>query len=163
MVHKSCLNLKVFMFSAILFLMHGCVSMNQYGSIIPARSKGDVVAIEEIIKEWQNFNIYYADVNPAYPSAILIDPKWDERHLTNARWIAVKEKDELTELVKWIDLNINFPPDLSAVLGPDKQVFGYMYTGWTHVLIKVVDDKTLWVDDSPLPVIELDDNFLPGE
>ena len=57
MAHKSCLNLKVFMFSAILFLMHGCVSMNQYGSIIPVRSTGDVLTIEEIINEKQNQNL----------------------------------------------------------------------------------------------------------
>lgn len=163
MEYKNYQNSILLLFSVFLIFMHGCMSPKEYGGIRPVSSPENTVTIAEIIKGWQNYSIYYADVNPAYPSAILIDPKGDELRLTNDRWVPVKKQDELIELIKWIDMDIDSPPDLLAVLGPDEQVFGYLYTGWHHVLIKLVDSTTLWVDDSPLPINELDDNSMPGD
>lgn len=132
------------------FIM-GCSWLKSYGKLRIQSGPGKKVAIEELIEQWQSYDVYYAGLSLENPSAIMFDPKGDGQKLVSDKWIAVKNRQELSTLVNWIDANIPFSPVLWRVLGPDSQFYGYMYSAWNHVLIKVVDESTLWVDDLPLP------------
>jgi hypothetical protein len=68
----------------------------------------------------------------------------------------VENKEDFLEVVWGIRVGqVTFWPIVWRILGPDDQFYGYMYTAWDHVLIKEVDNKTLWVDDIPMPRFEL--------
>lgn len=134
--------------------MIGCYGLNNYGKLkMPSGLRGKIT-IADLVENWQGYDVYYAGLSVENPSAIMFDPGRDDRRLVNDKWIAVKNKAELVSIVRWINANINFPPDLMSILGPDKQFYGYIYSAWSHVLIIAIDKKTLWVDDLPLPPID---------
>jgi hypothetical protein len=130
----------------------GCAGLHAYGSLRLLAGGKEGVTMERLVDRWQDYDIYYSGIAVHKPSAILFDPKGDEKTLqVHPWWVRVEKKDMLLEILKWMDFYRRFPPRLRAVLGPDNAFFGYMYTPWDHALIKVVDDKTLWVNELSMP------------
>jgi len=39
----------------------------------------------------------------------------------------------------------------TSVYGPDGHLYGYMFTSWDHAVMRMVDEKTLFVNDIPMP------------
>jgi hypothetical protein len=81
----------------------------------------------------------------------MFDPKKDSKTLLSDKWIKVEDQETVSDLISWIQHTTEFYPRLQRILGPDDQFYGYFYSGWDHVLIKVVDERTLWVYDLPIP------------
>ena len=141
----------------LMGLVVGCASGNRYGKLRPAWSPETRVTIEQLYENRLQYDISYAGISIENPSAIIFDPKGDERKLSSDKWIRVKTQEELVDLIDWVQVNEVSYPVLWKILGPYNQLYGYMYSGWNHVLIKAVDDRTLWVDDLPLPPIDYGD------
>jgi len=116
------------------------------------------VTYEMLLENWQDYDVYFAGPWKGRPSAIMFDPRGDDRKLEHHKWWEpIKDEETLAEVAWGIYVGqVSFFPEVWRILGPDNQFYGYMYTAWHHVLIKVVDDRTLWVDDIPLP------RLLPG-
>lgn len=143
-----------FFFVVSMCFMIGCYGLHSYGQVkMPSGLRGKI-SIGDLVENWQDYDVYYAGLSVKNPSAIMFDPVRDDRRLVNDKWIAVRNKLELVSLVRWINADINFPPDLMSILGPDNKFYGYIYSAWSHVLIIAIDKKTLWVDDLPLPPID---------
>ena len=141
--------------SAVLaFFLYGCLSLGSYGRLRLQSINGDMVTIQTLKDKWQEYTIYYAGPGVQNPSAIMLDPKDDNRNIVNNGWVKVEEQETLSELIIWIRANAKFEPKLWKILAPDNQLYGFMYTSWGHAHIKVIDDKTLWVDDLPVPPID---------
>ena len=124
-----------------------------YGKLSVQPSGKERMSIEILKERWQDYDVYFAGPNMNRPTAIMFDPKDDDKKLVPHKWWVRIEKEEDLKEVLW-ELRmaqVNFFPLVRSILGPDKDLYGYMYTAWNHVLIKVVDDSTLWVDDIPLP------------
>ena len=130
----------------IVFLTAGCTG---YGKLRPLAHQGRGMTIEALEKDWQGHTVYWAGLNVNEPSGLMFDPKGDERALTGDHWMKVKDKKALSDMIDWLQTNHDFYPFLLRILGPDNQLYGYMYTGWRQVVIKPVDDRTLWVGDMP--------------
>ena len=81
----------------------------------------------------------------------MFDPKGDDRKLISDKWIPIKDQVELSMLVRYMRSNYHFHPVLWRVLDPDNDFYGYIYSARQDVVMKVVDDQTMWVDDLPLP------------
>ena len=160
MAHRRHYNIPYFLVLVFNCFIDGCLSLNEYGTIRDASRAKDMPTIKELTEKWQDYHLFYAWAPLENPSAVLFDPKMDDRRLVHEKWVAVKDQAELISLIGWIDLNVDFFPGLSAILGPDDEFYGYVYSAWTHVLIKVVDEKTLWIDDLPLPPVQYDDHFM---
>jgi len=137
--------------SVLLFLVSGCSWYKSYGKVRLQSGPGHRVTIQELRENWRDYTIYYAGMSVQHPSAIMFDPKKDSRTLASDKWIKVEDQETLSELISWIQLTTEFYPRLQRILGPDDQFYGYFYSGWDHVLIKVVDERTLWVYDLPMP------------
>ncbi len=139
-----------FLCVALLCLMTGCVGLKDYGRLDAATSK---ISVNELIENWQNYDIYYAGLSVDNPSGVIFDTKIEGRRITSDKWIPVTEKSVVITLVKWLRADINYPPVLWRIMGPgpEGKFFGYLYSYWDNLVIKAIDDKTLWVDDLPLP------------
>jgi hypothetical protein len=136
----------------LIFLISGCSSLKSYGKLGLQYGHGKKVTIQELKENWQDYIVYYAGLSIENPSAIMFDPKEDKRKLEmHEWWVQVKDQEKLSELILWIQADIQFEPLIWRILGPDDKFYGFMYTAWTHVLIKVVDDNTMWVDDLSYP------------
>ena len=124
-----------------------------YGKLRVQPRGPERVTIEMLEERWEDYDVYFAGPWIGRPSAVMFDPKDDDRKLVPHKWwVPVKKKEDLLEVVSGVKVGqASFWPIVWRILGPDNQFYGYLYTPWRHVVIKVVDNKTLWVDDIPLP------------
>jgi hypothetical protein len=133
-------------------LISGCL-MNQYGKLqMPGRP--DAVAVEVLKKNWEAYEIYYAGVHAGHPSAVLFERRDDDRGLVTGRWFDVRDEEMLDDLIDSIQKQLpvaGYYPRLWNVIGPDGHLYGYMFTSWDHAVLRAVDEKTLFVDDLPMP------------
>ena len=141
----------------LMVLMSGCQLITNYGKLRLQYGPDEKMTIQRLEERWQDYDVYYAGVHVQLPSAVIFDPKDDDRKLiTHERWVHIEDREELAEVLLWLwgdETSPEFSPQLWKILGPDDQLYGYMYTPWDHANIKMVDEKTLWVDDIPLPPI----------
>ncbi len=135
-------------------LVSGCSGTTNYGKLRAEPSRGYTATVDELVEKWQSYHVTYAGVAVDNPSAVMFDPKGDERTLVSDKWIALRDQAELSLLIDSLNANYGYYPVLWRVLGPDDQFYGYMYSAWDHVVIKVVDERTLWVDDLPMPLFD---------
>lgn len=147
----SFIALVALLFTALLWCSGtGCAN---YGKI-RAVGSGEGITIEGLMDNWEHYDVSYAGLAVDNPSAVMFDAKLGGQKLIYDKWVPVTDHAELVVLVKWLDANVNFPPVLSKILSPDNNLYGFLYSSWTNLVTKVVDDKTMWVDDLPLPPID---------
>jgi len=139
------------MIALVLLFTAACGWMKNYGRLSVVYEKKDGVTIQNLVENWQENDVTYAGLSVSSPSAVMFDPKSDDRRLTHDKWVRVKDLDQLKTILNWIDSDPNFPPRLMKITGPDGLVYGYMYSYRSDVVMKVVDGRTLWVGDIPLP------------
>lgn len=145
-------------------LVSSC-AFTRYGRLsMPDRA--DSVTVETLVKNWEDYEIYYAGLHAGHPSAVLFDRKDDDRGFMTGRWFEVKDKDVLDGLVDSIQRQLPisvYSPRLWEVVGPDGHLYGYMFTSWNHAVMKPVDEKTLFVNDLALPpYLAIDGDDGPG-
>ncbi len=134
--------------AAIIF---GCVAPAKYGRISKA---GSGVTIAQLVTHWEQYQVSWAGVSSSQPNAILFDPKGDDRAITlHPYWAPVKDKSELSEIMGWMG-PAGSRVALYEIKGPDDQVYGFIYMANVVPLIRVVDEKTLWVGNMTLRNIE---------
>jgi hypothetical protein len=135
----------------LVFALSGCVPYTG------ARSQmiyGNRVTVQSLVKDWQNYNIYFTGHGRGHPSAVLFEPKDDGRAIVADRWWKVDQYEMLTDLVDSIQRQLPiayYYPKLLELVGPDNHRYGYVFTSWDHVVVKLVDERTLVVFDLPLP------------
>lgn len=145
-------NIVLFLVILMLVPLMGCAGVQSHGKLRFQAGDRERVTIEQLVERWQSFDVYYSGIAVHKPSAILFDPKGDERTLqVHPWWVRVDSKDTLLEIFEWINFYRKYPPRLRVVLGPNDDFFGYIYSAWDHALIRVVDDKTLWVNELSMP------------
>ncbi len=140
----------------LAFLISGCSWLKGYGKIRAQSGPGKRVTIQELRENWHDYTIYYAGyhgkLSIKHPSAVMFDPKKDDRVLVGDKWTKVDDQKTLSELISSIQSHkARYYPSLWRILGPDDQFYGYLFSAWHHVPIKVVDEKTMWVYNLPRP------------
>ena len=144
----------------IMLLFFGCASMfTGYGKLRPQPMRGQTVAIGELEENWKDYVIHYAGLSVGTPAAIMFDPKDDARRLTGEKWTKVEDKETLSELIGWMETYTEFNPQIWRILGPNNEFFGYLFypsyrTHIDSVVIKAIDDKTMYVYDVESPRLQ---------
>jgi len=145
----------------LIFFIWGCLWLQSYGKLRLQSEYEKRVTIQELEESWEDYSVYYAGLSIERPSAVMFDTKDDKRKIVRHEWwVQVKDQEELSAILSWIQASAQDEPKMWRILGPNDQFYGFMYTGWTHVLIKVVDDHTLWVDELSQPPIPMDSTVI---
>jgi hypothetical protein len=147
---KKCFSV-FFVAAGIILAVHGCVS---YGTVRSLPVYGNRITVQGLVKDWQDYVIYFAGQNRSHPSAVLFKPKDDDTVIIADRWWKVENYEILIGLVDSIQRQLPiafYYPRLLELLGPDNHRYGYVFTSWDHVVMKRVDDRTMVVYDLPLP------------
>ena len=78
---------------------------------------------------------------------IMFDPKNDDRKLLNGWWEKIDSQEELSYVVKWLGFGTRhlYGNNLYRMMGPDENIYGYVFTPFTHVSFKKVDEKSMYV------------------
>ena len=130
---------------ASVFLF-GCTG---FGVLRPIQAQD--VTIDNLVKNWTNYTVYWTGIDIGEPTGIMFDPKADDKALTGdgERWFRVESQESLRKMIGWMQFNQLYYPFLWAMVGPDGQTYGYVYTGYTRFAMKLVDDKTMLVYGVP--------------
>ena len=143
---------------AAVFFIAGCSWLMSYGRLTPAYGPFEKVTIQELQKSWRDYTVYYAalhaGVSTDHPSAVMFDPKNDDKTLTVSRWAKVEDEKSLVEMIDTIQntyTSSGYYPRLWRLVGPDNELYGYVFTSWDHVQARVVEPGTMLVYDVPVP------------
>jgi len=145
----------IIIFFMLLCFISGC--LGSFGKIRPQSGKGETLTIDDLEKNWTDYTVHYAGSSPNRPLGVMFDPKNDGKNLlpgSNDRWTKIEDKKTLSEVIGWIKVQsfADYNPMLYKVLGPDDQLYGYLFCGRNDVTIEVFDDRTMFVNDLPDPL-----------
>lgn len=108
--------------------------------------------LERLQRDWESYHIYYIGRFEDSPSAVVFDPKDDNRVLRQSGWTEATDSETLRNVVGWVR-NTQISPRLHQVLGPEGHFYGYLYSAWdNHVVVRQVDEHTLAVHVQQVPV-----------
>jgi len=110
------------------------------------------ISLQKLEKNWQDYTIYYAGLSVGTVAGIMFDPKNDGKVLTGDNWIKIENEETLSTLIEWIQTYIQFDPRLWRIMGSNDQFYGYLYCACSQVIIRSVDDTTMYVYDLESPL-----------
>ena len=123
---------------AMLVVPQGAIG-GHYGKLVLVSRGADQMSIGMLQKDWQDYTVYYVGVDISTALATVFWPKSQAKTLTGDRWTEVKDQDKVARLIRVIHSRSNIPgrwARLWKILGPDGDVYGYMYSYRNRAVIK---------------------------
>jgi hypothetical protein len=139
-----------FLLFGFAIMLSGCLGQGTY-RVVPDR--GTNVTIQTLMKNWQDYTVYYTGLDAPNPSAVLFEPKNGDRVIKVDRWSKVENRKLLADLIDSIQRQVGlsaYYPRLFEIRCPDGHLYGFMFTAWDVVSTRMVDDHTMFVFDIPL-------------
>ena len=127
-------------------LLSACSGLPNYGALGPH----DSVTIDDLKEGWEEYDIYYNTWYTATPAAMMFDPRDNDTTLTGKSWTRVTEQDAFFELLRKVAGSYQLNR-VWAIVGPEKQLLGYMITPTTQLYIKNIADRTYYVSNLQVP------------
>ena len=150
------MNLKKYLYLVLITaflvgLTSGCSTPKGYGKLGYAETTEPKMTLDQLVENRKDYDVYYSGVWEGYVYGVMFDPKNDERKLVGHEWWApVETQEDLSQLIRLINA-FAVEPQLWKILSPDNQIHGFIYTLRYPVMVKVIDDRTLWVDELTFP------------
>ncbi|HUV79152.1 MAG TPA: hypothetical protein VMW06_13965 [Desulfobacterales bacterium] len=141
----------------IALILSGCsLSLKNYGKLKMLPKGPGQVTIQDLIDNWEDYDIYYAGSFARYygvrnPLGVMFDPKNNDTTLVGDRWEKVRDQKTLIEIAQMIYPNTQYEPWLREILGPDDGFYGYLYYSYGMVILKLTDDGKMYVYDLEEP------------
>jgi len=135
---------------SLFLVVAGCGS---YGKLRLQRGSGEMMTIQQLKENWQNYHILATGIEPGVPSAIVFDRKDDGRTVIGERWWELDDYKSVSNTIDRIEAEITSGfsyPRLWKMLGPDEHLYGYMFTAWDSAVMIVGEDNTLSLLDIPM-------------
>ena len=130
-------------------LLCACTTLPDYGALGPADGNSQV-NIADLEAGWERYDIYYNTWYTATPAALMFDPRDNATTLTGNSWIRVTEAAAFADHMQRVSGKHEFTR-IWAIVGPQKQLLGYMITPTTKLYIKMIDEKTFYVSNLQVP------------
>ena len=131
----------------LFVLIMGC--SGGYGKLIKQTNTDDKMTLAELRENWEEYTIYYSFRSDSRPSAIMFDPKNNDKKLVGDNWYKIEDQKTLSETISIIQQQYDHC-HVDIIEGPDNQVYGYMYyPHWLNLPVRVVDERTLYVSTLP--------------
>ena len=135
----------------IRVLITGC--LGTYGRTRKQIGNGGEMTLAKLSETWEEYTVYYAH-RSASPrrsaiSALMFDPKGNDKTLVGDSWYEVEDHQTLTDAINIIQ-QYYYSARVEIIEGPRGDFFGYMYySPRLHIPIKEVDPSTLYVFSPP--------------
>ena len=137
----------------LLFFIAGCVSKkDERGRSVAQPRKAAQVTIQQLQDDFAKYKVYYAGIKPVEAIGVLFCPKDSDRTLTPDRWwTPVKDQEYLANIVSWMEIKWQVHiPIVQDIMGPNSQLFGYIYTFNINTKLKVLSENEILVY-APVP------------
>ena len=138
---KSILGVIILLTAALLC---GCATYGTHRRML-AQDK----TIETLAKNWQDYAVYWRGISMDEPTGIMFSLRTGPKALTGERWQKVESEESLLKMIGWLKFNTLYPPFLWGIVGPDGQICGYIYTGYSRFVVRSLDEKTMEVYGLP--------------
>ena len=139
----------------IVLMISGCMAWTgRYGKIRYLANGDGEITIAALIENWEDYHTYYAGLGVRLPLGIMFDPKNNDTTLVGDTWNNVENQQTLLEIARWIYPNTRHYPRLSKILGPDGRFYGYLYHSYGSVVLKLIDDRKIYVYNLEEPIEE---------
>jgi hypothetical protein len=132
----------------LVFFIAGCVSEGGNRGKVTAQPRGgEQVSIQQLTDGFVKYKVYYSGTKPADAVSVLFCPKDTDKTLSPDRWWnIVEDQKALSNIVSWMRTRENLANlSVQFVMGPNSQVFGYVYTFNYNTRVQVVSDKEMIV------------------
>jgi hypothetical protein len=126
-----------------LLLLAGCAgygSVRYYDGDIDAKAK-----LRRMIDHFEAYNVYYAGMSEAFPSGIIFNPVAGEQTVAQKNWYPVDSRELAEKLIRNLERYHDYPPLLYTLTGEDGQAYGYIYTGYRHIIVRQLAENTIHV------------------
>ena len=119
-----------------------CAGTLGTGLYEPLSSGEKKSVLEELKKNWQDYNVY-CDGPASAPGALIFDPKSDDRNLIGSRYNKLSKEDGVRLAIVQIEFQLDFVPKLYRIFDEEKNFYGYVLLARDLPVPRRVDPKTL--------------------
>ena len=133
--------------SMTLLWCAGCAGYGhtRYQGLVQGREMIDVM-----LNNFDDYHVYYSGMSPDFPSGVIFDPVGDETTVAQKEWIAVETRELAKELVQNLErYPHHLKPRLYALIGEDGLHYGYIYTSYTNIVVRQLDEGKIYVYEMP--------------
>ena len=130
----------------LVYLIAGCVSEGgNRGRVVAQPRTGEQTTIQHLQDDFAKYKVYYSGTKPADAVAVLFCPKESDTTLTPDKWWnPVPDQSSLSNIDSWMQSRDNRNmPQVQLIMGPNSQVFGYVYSYLIQIKTRVVSDKEM--------------------
>ena len=131
---------------AIFFTMTGCAS---YGGLSYPGRYDSGVSLTDILSQTDQYTVHYHGNSEKIVSGILFDPKGDGKRIRpeGMYWTAVTEPETIASITRTIKRSDHpgYYPRLYGITDHGGELYGYLYTGWSYLAVRQLDEHTLKV------------------
>lgn len=140
--------------AALIIISWAAPTLAGWGKTRDQRGYGEKSTLQELLDNWEKYDIYYSGYAINNPSGIIFDLKNDNRILKPSdRWTKIEDKAAVAEVISWIRIQ-DYPgyyPGLYDVMGSGNELYGYLYSVYYHLFAKEIGGNTMFVYDLPEP------------
>jgi len=126
----------------LIFAAAACAGSKGTGLYEPLSSGEKKSVLEELKKNWQDYNVY-CDGPASAPGALIFDPKNDDRNLIGSRYNKLSKEDGVRLAIVQIEFQLDFVPKLYRIFDEEKNFYGYVLLARDLPATRRVDQKTL--------------------
>ncbi len=137
--------LSVLIFSMVL-IINGCGPVPR---IKPQRGLNERISLQELVQNWEDYDILYAGWSVTDLYGIMFDPKDNDMKLGGNRWKKIEDQDTREKIFGQVSDKTRYP---SRIVGPDDEFYGYILyikregARTQRAVVRVVDDHNLTID-----------------
>ena len=137
--------LSILIFSIVL-VINGCGPVPK---IRPQRGPNERISLQELVQNWEDYDILYAGWSVTDIYGIMFDPKNNDMKLGGNRWKKIDDQDTREKVFGMVPEKTRYP---SRIVGPEDEFYGYILyikkegARTQRAVVRVVDDRNLTID-----------------
>ena len=127
----------------VFFFTFACATVGDRPKFESVAHRDEAATLDNLKRNWTNYSISYAGGSVGLASAVIFDPKGDDRNLVGKDYKEVTDKKTLERVVSVIESYVTWTPRLYEIYGPHGDFFGFVFTAYYRPVPQKVDNKTL--------------------
>ncbi len=131
---------------SMVLIINGCGPVPR---IKPQRGLNEKISLQELVQNWEDFDILYAGWSVTDLYGIMFVPKDNDMKLGGNRWKKIEDQDTREKIFSQVPDKTRYP---SRIVGPDDEFYGYILyikregARTQRAVVRVVDEHNLTID-----------------
>ena len=127
-------------------ILTGCAGYGKMKTMPRSESES---LIKDLIANADQYTVHYHGNSEKIVSGLLFDPNNNGKSIQpkGYLWAPVSDPQAMKEIVGWIRIDDwnGYSARTREIVGPEGDLYGYLFTGWSRLVIKAIDENTVEV------------------